>query len=169
MAAGRIIGYLIIPLFLFWSGNALFASPVPLKGLPTFLVKFWQGYAGNEENAFFLRNMLHLAGFLSILITEICRRASFLKIQGRMLIRKTGLIFSSRTEINIMNIRTMEVQDVFPLRLFGFGTLRIASSGTSDWEIEIHDLQFPSRIAKEIQIVVDKENEKKSESQTPSE
>ncbi|MBQ7264227.1 MAG: PH domain-containing protein [Synergistaceae bacterium] len=63
----------------------------------------------------------------------------------------TGLLKRKSTEISYQNLRTIDVSQTIAQRILNLGTLSIASSGTSGYEINAKDIVDPFGVRNEIQ------------------
>ena len=63
----------------------------------------------------------------------------------------TGILNRKSVEISYQSLRTIDVSQTFAQRLFNLGTLSIASSGTSGYEIQVPTIPSPHAIRDKIQ------------------
>jgi multidrug efflux pump subunit AcrA (membrane-fusion protein) len=66
--------------------------------------------------------------------------------QSRVMLR-SGVLSKYTTEVNLADVRSVQVNQSFGQRIFGVGSLGIASAGTAGTEILIHGIPRPQRFA----------------------
>ena len=89
-------------------------------------------------------------GVLIILITMIRARTVNWSLTSDRLIEKRGLLASRRREMELADIRSVEVDKRVFQRLFGLGDVTIASAASSDYAIRLHEIQDPDNAAETI-------------------
>ncbi|TDY63277.1 PH (Pleckstrin Homology) domain-containing protein [Aminivibrio pyruvatiphilus] len=83
-------------------------------------------------------------------IQEIRRRSIKLKLHIDYLVQSQGILFTSSEKVFIQDIKTTELTKTLLERMLNLGTLRIATSGTDDYEITIKGFSNPDGIVKYI-------------------
>lgn len=97
-----------------------------------------------------LKNSLYIICFAGILYTVL--RIVFIRIDECFTVKEDevamehGILNKKSTEIGIMQIRTIQVQQRIWQRIFDIGDILIASAGTEGYEIIAHGINKPHEI-----------------------
>ena len=86
----------------------------------------------------------------AILITAIAtlqRRYTSWSLTSDRLIERRGLLASHRREMELADVRSIEVDRSFLQRLVGVGNVMIASAASVDFMINLYDIPDPERVA----------------------
>ncbi len=89
-------------------------------------------------------------GVLTWLATMIRARTVNWSLTSDRLIEKRGLVASRRREMELADIRSVEVDKRVFQRMFGLGDITIASAASADYAIRLNDIQDPDLAAETI-------------------
>jgi len=89
-------------------------------------------------------------GILIIIVTMIRARTVSWSLTSDRLIEKRGLIASRRREMELADIRSVEVTKRVMQRMIGLGDVTIASAASADYAIRLHDIFDPDNAAETI-------------------
>src|SRR5712675_310833 len=89
-------------------------------------------------------------GILIIIVTLIRARTVSWSLTSDRLIEKRGLIASRRREMELADIRSVEVSKRVMQRMIGLGDVTIASAASADYAIRLHDIFDPDNAAETI-------------------
>jgi len=89
-------------------------------------------------------------GILIIIVTLIRARTVNWSLTSDRLIEKRGLIASRRREMELADIRSVEVSKRVMQRMIGLGDVTIASAASADYAIRLHDIFDPDNAAETI-------------------
>ena len=89
-------------------------------------------------------------GILIIIVTMIRARTVNWSLTSDRLIEKRGLIASRRREMELADIRSVEVTKRVMQRMIGLGDVTIASAASADYAIRLHDIFDPDNAAETI-------------------
>ena len=89
-------------------------------------------------------------GILIIIITMIRARTVNWSLTSDRLIEKRGLVASRRREMELADIRSVEVTKRVMQRMIGLGDVTIASAASADYAIRLHDIFDPDHAAETI-------------------
>ena len=89
-------------------------------------------------------------GILIIIVTMIRARTVSWSLTSDRLIEKRGLIASRRREMELADIRSVEVSKRVMQRMIGLGDVTIASAASADYAIRLHDIFDPDNAAETI-------------------
>src|SRR5215469_2987025 len=87
------------------------------------------------------------AAILIITLATLHRRYTSWSLTSDRLIERQGLLASHRREMELADVRSIEVDRSFSQRLFGIGNVMIASAASADFMIKLRDVPDPERIA----------------------
>jgi uncharacterized membrane protein YdbT with pleckstrin-like domain len=87
------------------------------------------------------------APLLILALAALHRRYTSWSLTSDRLIERQGLIASHRREMELADVRSIEVDRSLPQRLFGIGNVMIASSASADFMIKLYDVPDPERLA----------------------
>ena len=99
----------------------------------------WQGGLG-----------LVSVGVLWLVATIIRSRSVSWNVTSDRLIERRGLVASRRREMELADIRSVEVSQRVVQRMLGLGDITIASAASSDYAIRLHDISNPQFAAETI-------------------
>lgn len=88
-----------------------------------------------------------LSSFVVALLAIIARRSMSWSITSERLIEYRGLLQSRRREIELADIRSVEVNRRLTQRLLGLGNVLVASAASADFLIKLEDIVHPDDIA----------------------
>ena len=89
-------------------------------------------------------------GILIIIVTMIRARTVNWSLTSDRLIEKRGLVASRRREMELADIRSVEVTKRVMQRMIGLGDVTIASAASADYAIRLHDIFDPDNAAETI-------------------
>ena len=89
-------------------------------------------------------------GVLTWIVTMLRARTVNWSLTSDRLIEKRGLIASRRREMELADIRSVEVDKRVFQRMFGLGDVTIASAASADYAIRLHEIQDPDNAAETI-------------------
>jgi uncharacterized membrane protein YdbT with pleckstrin-like domain len=89
-------------------------------------------------------------GVLVWIVTMIRARTVSWSLTSDRLIEKRGLIASRRREMELADIRSVEVDQRVFQRMFGLGDVTIASAASADYAIRLNEIQDPDLAAETI-------------------
>ena len=89
-------------------------------------------------------------GVLAIVVTMIRARTVNWSLTSDRLIEKRGLVASRRREMELADIRSVEVSKRVFQRMIGLGDVTIASAASADYAIRLHDIFDPDNAAETI-------------------
>jgi uncharacterized membrane protein YdbT with pleckstrin-like domain len=87
------------------------------------------------------------APVLVIALAALHRRYTSWSLTSDRLIERRGLIARHRREMELADVRSIEVDCSFWQRLFGIGNVMIASAASADFMIKLWDVPDPERVA----------------------
>ena len=94
-----------------------------------------------------LRLGLIAAAVLIITLATLHRRYTSWSLTSDRLIERQGLLASHRREMELADVRSIEVDRSFSQRLLGIGNVKIASAASADFMIRLWDVPDPERVA----------------------
>ena len=86
-------------------------------------------------------------GVLTIIVTMIRARTVNWSLTSDRLIEKRGLVASRRREMELADIRSVEVSKRVLQRMIGLGDVTIASAASADYAIKLYDVPDPEGVA----------------------
>jgi len=89
-------------------------------------------------------------GLLIILSALITRRGISWSITSERLIERHGLLSQRRREVELADIRSVEVSQSFFQRILGIGDVVVSSAASADFLIRLHNVSDPNGIAENI-------------------
>jgi len=89
-------------------------------------------------------------GLLIILSALITRRGISWSITSERLIERHGLLSQRRREVELADIRSVEVSQSFFQRILGIGDVVVSSAASADFLIRLHNVSGPGEIAETI-------------------
>jgi membrane protein YdbS with pleckstrin-like domain len=87
------------------------------------------------------------AAALMITLATLHRRYTSWSLTSDRLIERRGLLASHRREMELADVRSIEVDRSFAQRLLGIGNVMIASAASADFIIKLCDVPDPEGIA----------------------
>jgi membrane protein YdbS with pleckstrin-like domain len=87
------------------------------------------------------------AAILIIALAVLHRRYTSWSLTSDRLIERRGLLASHRREMELADVRSIEVDRSFLQRLLGIGDVMIASAASVDFMIKLHNVPNPERVA----------------------
>jgi uncharacterized membrane protein YdbT with pleckstrin-like domain len=89
-------------------------------------------------------------GALTFIVTMIRARTISWSLTSDRLIEKRGLLASRRREMELADIRSVEVNKRVGQRMIGLGDVTIASAASADYAIRLNDIGAPDEAAETI-------------------
>jgi uncharacterized membrane protein YdbT with pleckstrin-like domain len=89
-------------------------------------------------------------GVLTFLVTMIRARTVNWSLTSDRLIEKRGIVASRRREMELADIRSVEVSKRVFQRMIGLGDVTIASAASADYAIRLNDIYDPDNAAETI-------------------
>jgi uncharacterized membrane protein YdbT with pleckstrin-like domain len=93
---------------------------------------------------------LFVLAVLIALAAIVSRRSTSWSITSERLIERRGFLSQMRREVELVDIRSVEVTRTFSQRLFGIGTVVVASAASADYLIRMQNISNPDAIAETI-------------------
>jgi uncharacterized membrane protein YdbT with pleckstrin-like domain len=93
---------------------------------------------------------LFALGLLIVLAAILARRSTSWSITSERLIERRGFLSRTRREIELADIRAVEVSRTFFQRLFGIGSVVISSAASADYLIRMQNVANPEKIAETV-------------------
>jgi uncharacterized membrane protein YdbT with pleckstrin-like domain len=90
------------------------------------------------------------ASFLVAIIAIAARRSTSWSITSERLIEYRGMVLSRRREVELADIRSVEVNRHLIQRLLGLGNILVASAASADFLIRLENVVHPDDIAEMI-------------------
>jgi uncharacterized membrane protein YdbT with pleckstrin-like domain len=87
------------------------------------------------------------ASLVVLVLTLLARRYTSWSLTSDRLIERTGWLASRRREMELADVRSIEVDRSLSQRMLGLGNVSIASSASADFMIRLWDVPDPERIA----------------------
>jgi membrane protein YdbS with pleckstrin-like domain len=87
------------------------------------------------------------AAILIIALAVLHRRYTSWSLTSDRLIERRGLLASHRREMELADVRSIEVDRSFSQRLLGIGNVMIASAASADFMIRLWNVPDPERVA----------------------
>jgi uncharacterized membrane protein YdbT with pleckstrin-like domain len=86
-------------------------------------------------------------GILVLVMTVISNRFLTWRVTSDRLIEKRGFLASRRREMELADIRSVEVDQRFLQRVIGLGNITIASAASADYSIHLNNIRNPEAAA----------------------
>lgn len=86
-------------------------------------------------------------GVISVLSVAIARRHLAWSLTSERLIERRGVLSTRRRELELADVRSVEVDRRFSQRMLGLGDVIVASAASADFVIRLLDIPDPERIA----------------------
>ncbi len=91
-----------------------------------------------------------VAGFIVWALVPLFHRAVGWRITSDRLIEQRGLLATMRREVELQDIRSIEVSRRFLQRIAGLGDVLISSSASADFLIRIANIHDPEAVAETV-------------------
>jgi uncharacterized membrane protein YdbT with pleckstrin-like domain len=105
------------------------------------------GKAADSQSLFILGLVLLGAGVFSIIGAAIARRYMVWSLTSERLIERRGFLSTRRRELELADVRSVEVDRRLRQRMLGLGDVIVASAASTDFVIRLQDIPDPERIA----------------------
>jgi uncharacterized membrane protein YdbT with pleckstrin-like domain len=89
-------------------------------------------------------------GALIFIAAIATSRAVSWSVTSDRIIERRGILSSRRREMELADIRSVEVNKRFAQRLLGLGDVSIASAASADFTIHLHDISGPDAFAETV-------------------
>jgi membrane protein YdbS with pleckstrin-like domain len=83
-------------------------------------------------------------------LTAIARRALSWSLTSERLIERRGILANRRREIELVDIRSVEVDRRLLQRMAGLGNVTVASAASADFLVRLEDIHNPDAIAEQL-------------------
>jgi membrane protein YdbS with pleckstrin-like domain len=80
-------------------------------------------------------------------LTSLRRRYTSWSLTSDRLIERRGFLATHRREMELADVRSIEVDRSVMQRMLGLGNVTIASAASADFVIRLHDIPDPERVA----------------------
>lgn len=90
---------------------------------------------------------LFVLAWIVVALVVAARHSISWSLSSERLIERRGLLSSNRRELELADIRSVEVNRRLMQRLLGLGTIVVASSASADYLIRLDDVADPEAIA----------------------
>ena len=101
------------------------------------------GHPGNTP-----AGVLMVAGGAAVLgLTSLARRYTSWSLTSDRLIERRGLLASRRREMELADVRSIEVSRSLTQRMLGLGNVMIASAASAEFLIRLSDIPNPEQVA----------------------
>ena len=87
---------------------------------------------------------------LIVVAAIISRRTTSWSVTSERLIERHGFLSQTRREVELADIRAVEVSRSFSQRMFGLGTVVVSSAASADYMIRMQNVSNPDAIAETI-------------------
>jgi len=94
--------------------------------------------------------MLLVAGLLGAIIRFLKWKATVYTVTNSRILRQTGIIGKSFVDCSLSKVQNIFLDITIWGRLFRFGTIRVATAGTSDVEISWEYMRNPIKVHREL-------------------
>lgn len=86
-------------------------------------------------------------GMMRLAAVGLERRSISWSLTSERLIERRGMFSSHRRELELADIRSVEIARRFSQRLFGLGSVLVASAASADFMIRLEDINDPEGVA----------------------
>jgi membrane protein YdbS with pleckstrin-like domain len=128
----------ILPSWWHFLGNIILAVGLTGAGVAALLTSHIDFRAGLA---------LIAAAILIIALATLHRHYTSWSLTSDRLIERRGFLASHRREMELADVRSIEVDRSFPQRLVGIGNVIIASAASVDFVIKLQSVPDPERVA----------------------
>jgi membrane protein YdbS with pleckstrin-like domain len=128
----------ILPSWWHFTGSLVLIAILTIGGVLSFTIP-----RGGPVPAVLL---LALAGFLLLMVT-LARRNTSWSLTSDRLIERSGFLARHRREMELADVRSIEVDRSLMQRMLGLGNVAIASAASADFMIRLWDIPDPERMA----------------------
>lgn len=128
----------ILPSWWHFSGAIMFATLIFVAGIGTM--------AAPRGNARVGLLGVALAGLLAARVSLVRRYTSWSLTSDR-LIERSGFLATRRREMELADVRSIEVERSAGQRMLGLGDVKVASAASGDFMIKLFDIPDPERMA----------------------
>lgn len=128
----------VMPSWWHFSGAVVLACLLIVSGFAARLARFgdWR-----------LACLLIAAGVARMAAVGLERHSISWSLTSERLIERTGLFSNRRRELELADVRSVEIDRRFAQRLFGIGTVTVASAASADFRIRLEDISDPEGVA----------------------
>jgi uncharacterized membrane protein YdbT with pleckstrin-like domain len=85
-----------------------------------------------------------------ILLAFVARRATSWSLSSERLIERRGIFFTRQRQLELVDIRSVEIDRRFLQKLMGIGDVTVASAASADFAIRMTSVHDPERTAETI-------------------
>jgi membrane protein YdbS with pleckstrin-like domain len=151
----RPVVYMIIGLVIL-----LYMNRIPLDSLGTLLGISSAETVQTIETI--IRNIIKWAGVgilalggLGVIIRWLYWRGNIYTATNRRILRQTGIIAKSYKDCSFNKIQTLYMRMPLLGRIFGFGTIKLATAGTASTEIQWDNLKNPKNVYRRLSAILE--------------
>jgi uncharacterized membrane protein YdbT with pleckstrin-like domain len=127
-----------------WTYAGSFVAAVVLLGLAI------AASASHQPGGRHIAIALFILAVLIVLTAIISRRTTSWSVTSERLIERRGFLSQTRREVELADIRSVEVSRTFFQRLCGLGTVVVSSAASADYMIRMQNVSNPDAIAETI-------------------
>ncbi len=127
-----------------WTYAGSFTAAAMLVGLAI------AALASRQQGARPIAIGLFALAVLITLVAMVSRRNTNWSITSERLIERRGFLSQARREVELADIRSVEVTRSFSQRLCGLGTIVVSSAASADYLIRMQNVSNPDAIAETI-------------------
>jgi uncharacterized membrane protein YdbT with pleckstrin-like domain len=91
--------------------------------------------------------LLMLGSIVLVVLAGLARRGTTWSLTSDRLIERRDVFASSHQEMELIDVRSMEVSRSLLQRLLGLGTVAVASAASAEFLIIISDIRNPQQVA----------------------
>ncbi len=93
---------------------------------------------------------LFVLGLLIVVFAILSRRSTSWSITSERLIERRGFLSQTRREVELADIRSVEVSRTFSQRMIGIGSVMVSSAASADFLIRMQNVSDPEGIAETV-------------------
>jgi uncharacterized membrane protein YdbT with pleckstrin-like domain len=105
------------------------------------------GFFGVSSGQELLGCLLVLGGLILVGLAICARRGITWSLTSDRVIERRDLFASSRQEMELIDVRSIEVTRSLPQRLLRLGTIAVASAASAEFLIVMSDIRNPQQVA----------------------
>ena len=102
---------------------------------------------GESRGNGLLGSLLMLGGIALVVLAALARRGTRWSLTSDRLIERRDLFASSHQEMELIDVRSIEVSRSLLQRLLGLGTVTVASAASAEFLIIMSDIRDPEHVA----------------------
>jgi membrane protein YdbS with pleckstrin-like domain len=98
-------------------------------------------------HGFMLAGIAFALAALILVLVSLVRRHTSWSLTSDRLIERRGLLAQRRREMELADVRSIEVDRSLTQRMLGLGNVAVASAASADFMIRLFDIPDPERVA----------------------